>query len=78
MRRKPAVAHVINRKGDVIPRNGRARTKTAPDKMIVTGFDPGKDQLDLGQGLLARYGFQPQIVEHLWPFRFVYQHPDDS
>ena len=78
VRRKPNVAHVINRKGNVIPRNGRARTLTAPDKMIVTAFDPEKDHLDLDQGVLAHYAFRPRIAEHLWPFRFVYLHPDAS
>ena len=78
VQRKPAIAHVINRKGDVIPRNGRARTMTAPDRMILSGVDPARDRLDLSRGLLARYGFRPRVAEHLWPFRFVYLHPDAS
>lgn len=76
MRRKPSVAHVVNRKSEVITHNGRAQTRTAPDKMIVSAFDAARDQMDLDQGPLAQYGFEPKIVEHLWPFRFVYLHPD--
>ncbi|WP_370400943.1 hypothetical protein [Sulfitobacter sp. JB4-11] len=78
IRRRPARAHVINPKSRVMDRNGRALTLTAPDKMIVTGFDAAHDRLEVSGGILGRYGFKPLIFEHLWPFRFVYVHPDDA
>ncbi len=76
--KKPALVHVINRKCEVIPRNGRAQTWTAADQLVVTGFDVTKDQLVTDQGPLAAYGFAPQLFEHVSPFRFVYLHPDDA
>ena len=78
LRKRPALAHVINRKSQVIPRNGRAKTLTAPDKMIVTRFDPARDHVDFTAGPYAAFGFAPKIIEHLTPFRFVYLHPDAS
>ena len=78
VRRKPALAHVINRKSAPLPRNGRALTRTAPDKMIVTAFDATQDRLTFEDPALAALGFRPLVLEHLWPFRFVYHHPDES
>lgn len=78
IRRKPAEARVINRKSDVIARNGRALTLTAPDTMVVTEVKAGPDQIDFATGPLAAYGFVPEIMEHVTPFRFVYVHPDDA
>ena len=77
MRRQPARAHVINPIGAAIPRNGRALTLTAPDKMVMRAFDKTRDSFDGAAPHLAAYGFAPQIIEHVWPFRFVYVHPDD-
>ena len=78
MRKRPARAHVINRISDVVPRNGRALTLTAPDQMLVTRFAPDQDRLTLSGDMLTGYGFTPTIFEHVWPFRFVYVHPDDA
>lgn len=78
VRRKPAMAHVINRKGAVLAYNGRAKTLTAPDTMTLCAFDPAQDQLITDAGPLADYGFTPQIIEHITPFRFVYLHPDHA
>ncbi len=74
-RNKTSQAAVINRKSEVIAHNGRATTLTCPDKMVVTAFDPARDQFTLS-GPLSALQFAPLIVEHLWPFRFVYLHPD--
>ncbi len=76
LRRRPASAHLINRKSAVLNRNGRAQTLTAPDKMVVTPFNPTLDRLAFG-GVLARYGIAAKVTQHIWPFRFVYRHPDD-
>lgn len=77
-KKEPSSAHVINRKCDVLPRNGRAQTWTAPDQMIVSTFDPAHDHLEMHEGPLARCRFQPKIIEHLTPFRFIYLHPDHA
>ena len=78
LRKKPALAHLINRKSKVLPRNRRAQTRTAPDHMIVSAFDPAHDRLNAHSGPLSALGFVPQIFEHVFPFRFVYLHPDDA
>jgi len=75
VRRKPSQAYVINRKGPVLSENGRAKTLTAPDKMVISSFDPQNDRLANTLGPLAAYDLDPQIVEHIWPFRFVYLNP---
>ena len=75
---KVSQATVINRKSPVMPYNGRAQTFTAPDKVVVTAFDPEKDEIETASGPLAANGFTPHILQHLWPFRFVYLHPDDA
>lgn len=77
-RQEVATAYVINRRCDVMPENRRALTQTAPDRMVVRRFDPASDKLDFGTGPLAHYGLKPVCIQHLGPFRFVYQHPDDS
>jgi hypothetical protein len=43
---------------------------------IVTDFHPAQDSFEVG-GVLGQYGIVPKIVQHIWPFRFVYRHPDD-
>lgn len=77
-RQKFATAHLINRKGAVLPENRRARTMTAPDTLVITRFRPGRDRFEMVHPALARLGFQPACAEHFSPFRFVYLHPDDS
>lgn len=71
-----ALAHLVNRKTPVLPCNGRARTITAADQMVITYFAPKRDRLTLC-GPLAAYNFEPQCFEHMSPFRFVYLHPHD-
>lgn len=76
MRKRPTSAYLINRKSAVLGRNGRAQTLTAPDQMIVTAFDPALDRFEMS-GVLGPYGFVPRVAQHIWPFRFVFRHPDD-
>ena len=77
-RDKVSQAAVINRKSGPMPHNGRAQTYTAPDNVVVTAYDAAHDQLETTSGPLHALGFSPQILQHLWPFRFIYLHPDDS
>ncbi len=75
-RQPHAVAHVFNRKSTPQDQNLRARTLTAPDKMVVTRFRPARDHITLSSPLLSPYGFQAHCLEHISPFRFVYFPPD--
>lgn len=74
-RQPHATAHVINRKGPVIGKNLRARTLTAPDRMVVRRFRAGRDRLDLPHPVLEPYAFRATCLEHISPFRFVYLPP---
>ncbi|MCI2397848.1 hypothetical protein [Aliiroseovarius subalbicans] len=75
-----AGAFVVNKRSDVLPENRFAPTFTGADKMVTRhwndGRDDGRDRLELLHPDLQPYGFEPIAVEHMWPFRFVYHHPD--
>ena len=68
-----AVAHVINRKSEVMGANRRAVTLSSNDEMAVMRWRPGRDEIALGPGP----DFRPLAMQHLSPFRFAYLHPDD-
>lgn len=77
-RTRHAEAYVINRKGPYMSRNLKARTLTAPDKMVVSQFRPDQDRLEMQHPILEQYSFQPTCLEHISPFRFIYFPPDSK
>lgn len=68
---------VVNMRSRIMPENRKASTFTAPDRSPIAWFREGRDQLTFSTPALQKYGFQPQCMQQLSPFRFVYLHPDD-
>ncbi len=72
-----ACGHVINRKSPVLPQNRAARIFTSSDHAVTRLWNPKTDQLVIEEPSLSDIGFVPSSLQHMWPFRFVYRHPDD-
>lgn len=72
-----ASGHVINKVSSVMPTNRQAQIFTASDNNIVRKWSNAKDSLDISDPMIKALNFDPVSVQHLWPFRFVYRHPDD-
>lgn len=72
-----AGGHVINRKSAVMPQNREAPIFTSSDHNVTRLWDPRTDRLEIEESTLSDIGFVPSSLQHLWPFRFVYLHPDD-
>jgi hypothetical protein len=69
-------AGVVNPITPVLPDNQVARTYTKPDAMLLQFFDPAKDALEFGEGPYQRLDFQPDFVQHMRGFKFVYMKPE--
>lgn len=69
-------AGVVNPITPVLPENQVARTYTKVDAMLLQFYDPAKDMLEFGDGLYKALDFQPDFVEHMMGFKFVYLKPE--
>jgi hypothetical protein len=78
MRAPHLTTTVINRIGDVMPRNADAAAFTAYDRVTLQWFDPAVDRLTINHGTYAALDFQPQFVQQMQGVKFVYLHPDQS
>lgn len=72
-----ASGHVINKVSSVMPTNRQAQIFTASDNNIVRQWSGTTDSLEISDPTIKALDFEPVSVQHLWPFRFVYRHPDD-
>ena len=68
---------VVNRRSAVMPDNRPAPIYSAADHNVARHWDKATDQLEISGAAIADLDFQPRALQHLWPFRFVYRHPDD-
>ncbi|GAB5488513.1 MAG: hypothetical protein Pars2KO_20830 [Parasphingorhabdus sp.] len=73
-----ASGHVINKVSSVMSTNRKAQIFTASDKNIVRQWAGATDSLKISDPMIKELDFDPVSVQHLWPFRFVYRHPDDK
>ncbi|RED16167.1 hypothetical protein [Parasphingopyxis lamellibrachiae] len=70
--------HVVNRVGSVMPFNRRAQIFTMSDHNVVRPWSDTADTIQIHEPEIHALGFRAVSVQHLWPFRFVYRHPDDG
>ncbi len=70
--------HVINKVSSAMPTNRHAQIFTASDNNIVRQWSKDNDSLKISDPMISALDFVPVSVQHLWPFRFVYRHPDDA
>ena len=68
---------VVNRRSAVMPDNRKAPIFTDAGNNIARHWDSATDQLEIGGEEIVGLDFAPMALQHLWPFRFVYRHPDD-
>lgn len=73
-----AKGHVINKISSVMPTNRRAQIFTASKYNVIRQWSKAADSLKTSDPTLKALDFEPVSVQHLWPFRFVYRHPDDK
>jgi hypothetical protein len=66
---------ILNPTGVFLPTNEVAESYTKNDKNLVRYFDEGKDRLEFGDNAYARLSFEPQFVQYMEGFKFVYLHP---
>jgi hypothetical protein len=71
-------SHVINRVSSVMPANRRAQIFTASDHNVVRKWSDTTDAIQIFDPEISALDFTAVSVQHLWPFRFVYRHPDDG
>ncbi len=69
---------VVNRRSAVMPNNRKAPIFTDAGHNVARLWDSATDQLEIGGEEIDGLDFEPRALQHLWPFRFVYRHPDDS
>ena len=68
---------VVNRRSLVLSENRKAPIFTDARHNVARHWNSATDELDIGDARIAGLDFQPRALQHLWPFRFVYRHPDD-
>jgi hypothetical protein len=74
--RQPWVSmRVVNPLGVKLERNTVAEACTHNDVNVLRYFEPGADSLRFGDTLYARLDFNPQVVQHMAGFKFVYLNP---
>jgi len=66
---------ILNPTGVLLSTNEVAESYTKNQKNLVRYFDEGKDRLEFGDTPYARLGFEPQFVQDMEGFRFVYLNP---
>lgn len=66
---------VVNPIGSVVDRNASADSFTKARRSLLRRFDPAGDHLEFGDTRYQRLGFQPQFVQFMEGFRFVYMAP---
>jgi hypothetical protein len=66
---------VVNPLGVKLERNTVAEACTHNDVNVLRYFEPGADSLRFGDTLYARLDFNPQVVQHMAGFKFVYLNP---
>lgn len=76
MARQPWVGlQIMNPTGGVLPRNAMAESFTKNDVTVIRYFDPATDKIAFGNSPYASLGFQPQFVQYMSGFKFVYLEP---
>lgn len=74
--RQPWIAMpVLNPVGEVLPRNAAAETFTKSEVSVLRYFDARRDHLALGDTRYRSLQFQPQFVQFMDGFKFVYLFP---
>jgi hypothetical protein len=67
-------AHVVNPVGEVIPHNADAQAYLQGEQVQLDLYDPG-NRLVFGDIPQRELNFEPQFVEFIHGFKFVYLHP---
>lgn len=74
--RRPAIEMtVVNPVGVTFDQNLRARTYTKTAANQSRAFDPARDSLQFGPGVVQTLGFAPAFAQFMTGFRFVYCNP---
>lgn len=66
---------VMNRAGEVIKHNAEAQTYTSNDRQVLRFWDSSQDTIEISDKTYERVQFQPQFVQHINSFKFVYLNP---
>jgi len=70
-------SQAMNRISGDMPINMTSQTYTAPDKVILEGYNKKKHKIDFNQHPYDNLQFRPKFVEHMLGFKFVYLNPHD-
>jgi len=68
---KQVGSQVVNPIG-LLPHNAEAQAYFAGDSIVLQRFDPKTDSLDFGDTPYRALKFEPQFMEHITGFKFVY------
>jgi hypothetical protein len=66
---------ILNPTGVVLAKNAVAESFTKNDKNLVRYFNPHTDSLQFGKTPYAALNFQPQFIQYMEGFKFVYLQP---
>lgn len=66
---------IVNPLGVVLSRNATAQAMTKNATNNVRYFDPSRDRLAINAAPYGDLDFQPQVVQHMSGFKFVYLNP---
>jgi len=68
-------ATIVNPIGAVLGRNAVAESHTKVGRSSLRYFDPNRDRLEFGDARYRMLRFQPQFVQYMEGFKFVYLNP---